>query len=148
MTRIFLLCVFFLGIVITSFSQNGIETGIRIGNSPGRSPGLGVDATFGFSKHGRIHPSLYGLNNGVGIGLYLDRLIDFGERFRLYPGIGPEFYFDQNFEMGIAANLGMEYAFKFPLTLGFDYRPTFTFVSRTDLYTENWAFTLRYRLKD
>ncbi|UTW63325.1 hypothetical protein KFE98_03975 [bacterium SCSIO 12741] len=146
--RIILISVFFLGSVLSSFGQNGIEAGIRIGNSPGRSPGVGIDGTMGLSAHTRMHPSFYWLNNGIGVGLYLDRLFDFGKRFRLYPGIGPEFYFDQNFEMGIAANMGFEYAFEFPITFGFDYRPSFTFVNRTDLYTENWGFTLRYRLKD
>jgi hypothetical protein len=64
---------------------------------------------------------------------------------KFYPGVGPEFYFGDNFNMGIAGNFGAEYTFNFPLTVGIDYRPGFMITDGFRGYGKNWGITARFR---
>ena len=67
------------------------------------------------------------------------------KRFKFYPGIGPEFYFGNDFNLGIAGDFGVEYSFKFPLTIGIDWRPGFMVTDSFNSYTNNWGFLARFR---
>ena len=127
--------------VTLSSAQSAFEAGIRAGHD------VGIDATFPLSKAPRLHTSLY-FSHDFAIGTYLDWLfsLDGGpEGLKFYPGVGPDFFFGDEFNVGIAGNFGIEYTFDFPLTVGFDYRPGFMITNKFNSYTRNWGFTARFR---
>jgi hypothetical protein len=77
-----------------SNAQSAFEAGVRIGND------LGIDATFPLSKAPRLHTSFY-FKNDFAFGTYLDWLFSLEggpQGLKFYPGVGPEFYFGDNFE--------------------------------------------------
>jgi len=125
----------------SSFAQSAFEAGLRYGEE------FAIDATFPLSKAPRLHTTFY-LEGDFAIGTYLDWLfsLDGGPQgLKFFPGVGPEFYFGDNFNLGIAANLGVEYSFKFPLTIGIDYRPGFMITDSFKGYSNNWGIVARFR---
>ena len=133
--------IFSLMIISKTNAQSAFEAGIRAGKE------FAIDATFPLSKAPRLHTSFY-LTHDFAIGTYLDWLfsLDGGPQgLKFYPGAGPEFFFGDDFNVGIAGNFGVEYSFDFPLTVGFDYRPGFMITDGFRSYTSNWGFTARFR---
>lgn len=133
--------IFVFGISLNSNAQSAFEAGIRFGDK------FAIDATFPLSKAPRIHTTFY-LGGDFSFGTYLDWLFTLegsSSGLKFYPGVGPEFYFGNDFDMGIAANLGAEYTFKFPLTVGFDWRPGFMITDGFKGYARNWGFMARFR---
>lgn len=138
---ILIIVIFGLFIVNKTSAQSAFEAGVRIGDD------FGVDATFPLSKAPRLHTSFYFKDN-FSFGTYLDWLfsLDGGPQgLKFYPGIGPEFYFGDDFNLGIAGNFGAEYSFKIPLTVGIDYRPGFMVTNGFKFYSDNWGITARFR---
>jgi len=130
-----------LTIILNSKAQSAFEAGVRFGDD------IGVDATFPLSKAPRLHTSFY-FKDDFAFGTYLDWLfsLDGGPQgLKFYPGVGPEFFFGEDFNMGIAGNFGAEYSFKFPLTVGIDYRPGFMITDGFNGYFQNWGITARFR---
>jgi len=123
-------------------AQSAFEAGLRYGDE------FAIDATFPLSKAPRLHTTFY-LEGDFSFGTYFDWLfsLDGGPQgLKFFPGVGPEFYFgDNDFNMGIAGNFGVEYSFKFPLTVGIDYRPGFMITDGFKGYTNNWGFIARFR---
>ena len=130
-----------IGICLTSKAQSAFEAGIRYGDE------FAIDATFPLSKAPRLHTTFY-FEGDFSFGTYLDWLftLDGGsKRLKFFPGIGPEFYFGNDFDLGIAGDFGVEYSFKFPLTIGIDWRPGFMVTDSFKGYTNNWGLTARFR---
>ena len=124
-----------------SKAQSAFEAGIRYGDQ------FAIDATFPLSKAPRLHTTFY-VENDFAFGTYLDWLfaLDGGPTgLKFYPGVGPEFFFGDDFDMGIAGNFGVEYSFRIPLTVGIDYRPGFMITNKFKSYTNNWGITARFR---
>ena len=122
-------------------SQSNWEIGARFGNT------WGLDVTIPFAAP-RLHPAVY-FGNNIAVGTYFDWLFalegdPYGLKF--YPGVGPEFYFGDNFNMAAAGNFGMEYSFKFPLTIGFDWRPRFMLTDQFKFNGNNWGVIARFRI--
>ena len=137
---IIFLCIHF-GFSFSSKAQSAFEVGIRYGEQ------FSIDATFPLSKAPRLHTAFY-VENDFAFGTYLDWLfsLDGGPTgLKFYPGVGPEFFFGDDFDMGIAGNFGVEYSFGFPLTVGIDYRPGFMITNKFKSYTSNWGITARFR---
>lgn len=133
--------ILFTFIHSTTSAQSAIEAGVRIGDD------FGLDATFPLSKAPRLHTSFYFKDN-FSFGTYLDWLfsLDGGPQgLKFYPGVGPEFYFGNDFNFGIAGDFGVEYSFKFPLTVGIDWRPGFMVTNNFKGYSGNWGVTARFR---
>ena len=89
--------------------------------------------------------------DNFGIGTYFDwmfALTDGPSGLKFYPGPGPEFFFENDFDFNIAGDFGVEYSFKFPLTIGFDWIPGFAVTNDFDFYTGNWGIMARYRFKE
>ncbi len=123
-----------------SYSQAGWEVGGRFGEL------ISIDATIPLGISPRLHPSLY--LDYFGFGTYFDwmfALNDGPAGLKFYPGVGPEFFFEHVFDFNIAGNFGVEYAFDFPLTVGFDWRPALNLTNDVDFRTGNWGFTARFR---
>lgn len=135
--------IVFLGVLglQESHAQQGLELGLRIGDD------IAADATMPIGKEPRLHSTVY--FDHFGIGAYLDWLFRLSEgpaNLRFYPGVGPEMYFDDEFDLAIAGNFGVEWAFsEIPLTVGFDWRPALRLTHDTDFLTKNWGFTARFR---
>ncbi len=97
---------------------------------------VSVDFTIPF-KAPRIHAAAYFGNNNFGLGGYFDWMFALNEGpagLKFYPGVGPEFYFGNNFDVAVAGDFGAEYSFDFPLTVGMDWRPRISFANNTGFY--------------
>ena len=141
MKRVFLLAVF----TISFFSfVNAQEVGIRVGDVSGGN--VAVDAVFSLGEFSRIHADV-SFGNGVGI----DALWDFlyrplsGEAFHWYVGAGPYAFIGDPFQLGIVAEVGLEYRFNsVPLVLGADWRPWFRLIDNTDIGFGGFGVNLRW----
>jgi len=121
--------------------QSNWEIGARFGNK------VSIEATIPF-KAPRLHPAFYFGNDPV-FATYFDWLFSMqGDPygFKFYPGVGPEFYFGNTFDIAVAGDFGIEYSFKFPLTIGFDWRPNFMLTDGFKYNGNNWGFTARFRI--
>jgi hypothetical protein len=98
----------------------------------------------------RFHPSVY--FDRFGVGGYFDWLFAISngpQGLKLYPGLGPEVWFgnnkNNNVDVDIAGNFGIEYSFDFPLTIGFDWRPGFRVTDNMKWKSGNWGIMARFR---
>ena len=109
---------------------------------------IAVDATIPIGAAPRFHPALY-ITDRWGIGGYFDwmfALSDGPSGLKFYPGVGPEFFFENSFDFHIAGDFGVEYSFDFPLTIGFDWRPGFKVTEDFKGKASNWGFIARFRI--
>ena len=122
--------------------MQGIELGVRLGAFSGG--GAAVDATFPLSKN-RIHADLGFYSSGVGVAAFFDWSFPIEAGFSFYPGVGAEMGIGDPFVIGVGGELGFEYAFKIPLTIGLDWRPTFIFGGETGFGYSSFGLNIRYR---
>ena len=126
-------------------AQSNWEVGLRFGED------FAIDATFPISTKPRLHVSTYfGDSHGsdFGLGAYFDWMfsLDGGPTgLKFYPGVGPEMYFGDNFNIGVAGDFGAEYSFDFPLTIGVDWRPGIMFTNDIGVHAGNWGIMARFR---
>ena len=121
-------------------AQSNLEAGIRLGKY------ISFDATIPVGLAPRLHPAIY--LDRFGIASYLDWMFvipDGPEGLKFYPGLGPEFWFEGDFDFDIAGNFGVEYSFDFPLTVGLDWRPSFRTTDNFDFRAGNVGVTARFR---
>ena len=139
----FLFSAFLLVLVnLESKAQSNWEAGLRFGD-----PGVAIDATIPISAKPRLHAAAY-LTGRFGLGAYFDWMfsMDGGPTgLKFYPGVGPEFYFENGFDMSVAGDFGAEYSFDFPLTIGIDWRPGFMVTDGFDFNANNWGILARFR---
>lgn len=136
------LFLLFLGASTDLRAQANWEVGMRFGDN------IAVDATIPVGLSPRLHPAVY-ITDRFGVGGYFDwmfALSDGPTGLKFYPGIGPEFFFEHDFAFHIAGDFGAEYSFKFPLTVGFDWRPGFAVTESFKWKSSNWGITARFRL--
>ncbi len=129
----------------TSTAQSNFELGLRVGDQPGSS--VAFDMTIPIDAAPRLHPTLYLANGGVGIGAYFDwmfAVVNGPTGLKIYPGVGPELFLFNDVEFGASGDFGVEYTFEFPLTIGLDWRPGFTFTDGLDFHTNNFGFMARF----
>jgi hypothetical protein len=121
-------------------AQANWEAGMRFGNN------ISAELTMPLAASPRFHPAVY--FDRFGIGGYFDWMFALSggpTGLKFYPGVGPEFWFGNNFDFSIAGDFGVEYSFEFPLTIGFDWRPGFMITDGFDFKTSNWGFSARFR---
>jgi len=132
-------------LLITSFNlsaQSNWEAGVRFGDN------FSIDATIPIGATPRLHPAVY--FDRFGVATYFDwmfALSDGPTGLKFYPGVGPEFFFQDRFDFAVAGNFGVEYAFEFPMTIGFDWRPGFRLTNGSKWKSDNWGIIVRYRFK-
>ncbi len=122
-------------------AQSNWEAGIRFGDH------FAIDATIPISAKPRLHAAAY-FGNDLTLGAYFDWMFSMEggpTGLKFYPGVGPEFYFGTDFNIGIAGDFGAEYSFDFPLTVGLDWRPGFMITDGGNLYSGNWGIIARFR---
>ena len=137
-----LLCLLQCSMVLCSAQ----EVGVRFGNVSGGN--VAVDAVFSTTKFSRIHTDI-SFGDGVGIDLIWDfhykRLGN--EAFNWYIGLGPYSFLGSPFELGLVAEIGLEYHFKgVPLAIGGDWRPYLRIIDNTDLGWGGFGFNVRFVL--
>ena len=138
--------VFIAGIAIDSKAQSNWEAGIRFGQD------FAIDATIPLSAKPRLHAAAYfgsdHPKSDFGLAGYFDWMfsLDGGPTgLKFYPGVGPEVFFGDNFNIGVAGDFGVEYSFDFPLTIGIDWRPGVMFTNDIGFHSSNWGFVARFR---
>jgi hypothetical protein len=122
-------------------AQSNWEIGARFGDN------FSIDMTIPLAASPRLHPAVY-IDNNVAVGAYFDWLFALQggpNGLKFYPGVGPELYFYDGFDMAVAGDFGVEYSFDFPLTIGFDWRPHFMLTNNFKFYSNNWGIFARFR---
>ena len=136
-----LVILILIGFVPELKAQSNWEAGVRFGDN------FSVDLTIPLAASPRLHPAIY--FDRFGIGTYFDWMFALSggpTGLKFYPGVGPEFYFENDFDFHIAGNFGAEYSFDFPLTIGFDWRPGFRVTEGFGFKSGNWGFSARFRI--
>ena len=135
-------------IVLSAFvilSQVGFsqEVGVRFGDVLGNN--IAVDGIFNTGKFNRLHADV-SFGDGVGVEVLWDFLYRplSGEAFKWYVGGGVSSLIDDPFWLGISGEVGLEYVFKFPLSLSADWRPTFYFIDDTDFRSGGFGVNARW----
>lgn len=121
------------------------EVGIRFGDALGNN--VALDAVFGTGAS-RIHADLTFGSLGVGVEVLWDVLYkQLGTSpLNWYVGVGPSALIGDPFLLGVAGELGLEYAIEgAPITIGADWRPVFTLIEDTDFYAGGFGLNVRYR---
>ena len=143
---------FLIVVFLTSFlmltsnklnAQSNWEAGLRFGDN------WSAEATIPIGTTPRLRPVVY--FDRFGIATYFDwmfALSDGPTGLKFFAGVGPEFYFGNRTDVAVAADLGVEYAFKFPLTIGFDWRPGVRLTNDVTGKTNNWGIVARFRFKE
>lgn len=122
-------------------AQASWEVGVRFGDRGS------VEATIPVGLAPRLQPAVY-FYDRFGIAGYFDwmfKLNDGPSGLKFFPGVGPEFFFEGDFDFAVAGNFGVEYAFDFPLTIGFDWRPAIFLTNSNGFYGGNWGLSARFR---
>ncbi len=141
MKKILLICGFCV-LALTSYSQ---EVGVRFGDALGNN--VALDAVFGTGAS-RIHADLTFGGAGVGIEVLWDLIYNpLGETpLNWYIGVGPSALLGDPFLLGVAGELGLEWAIEdVPITIGADWRPVFILIEDTDFSAGGFGLNVRYR---
>lgn len=139
-TRIALIFCFFLAQASLTKAQSNWEAGIRIADN------IGIDMTIPIAAEPRLHPTVY--LDRFGVGAYFDWMFGLSggpSGLKFYPGFGPEFFFEGDFDFRLAGDFGVEYTFDFPLTVGIDWRPAIQLTEEQDFFSGNWGLMARFR---
>jgi len=124
------------------YAQNNWEVGLRFGDN------VSVDGTVPIAHAPRLHAAVYLDRFGVAAyGNWVFNLGDGPKNLRFYAGAGPEIFIEHQFDLALAGDLGVEWAFdEVPITVGFDWRPSFRLTNGADFNTRNWGFVARFML--
>jgi len=141
--------IFVVSLNFETQAQSNWEAGIRFGND------FAIDATIPISARPRLHAAAYfgdvfgnQYGNDFGLAAYFDWMFSLEGSptgLKFYPGVGPEIFFGDNFNFGVAGDFGVEYSFDFPLTIGLDWRPGVIFTNDIGFHSGNWGLIARFR---
>lgn len=134
--------IFVLVFSFESKAQSNWEVGLRFGD-----PTAAIDATIPLAAKPRLHLAAY-LSSNFAIGGYFDWMFSLEggpTGLKFYPGVGPEFWFGNEFDLAIAGDLGVEYSFDFPLSIFFDWRPGFVVTDGFNFRGNNVGIGARFR---
>lgn len=121
------------------------EVGIRFGGVNGGG-GAAIDAVFGTGSS-RIHADLGFYGGGIGVDVLWDLIYKplGGEAFYWYLGPGVTTYIGDDFWLGAAAELGLEYRFNtVPIVIGLDWRPTFWIIDESRFGADSFGLNVRW----
>ena len=121
---------------------SGYELGLRFGDTYGGEAAL--DAMIPFYGN-RIHANLSFHHNGIiAAGLYNWRF-PIGNGFTFYPGAGGVVSVGETLLLGVAGEIGAEYSFDIPLTIGLDWRPVLGILNTSGFGADGFGLNIRYR---
>lgn len=143
--QIILLLFLPIGIFTTAFAQkfnNGYELGIRLGDTYGSS--AAIDAMIPLNG-ARIHADASFWDGGITIAALYNWQFPLGNNFWFYPGAGGIINTFGEFNLGAAGEVGAEYRFDIPLTIGLDWRPVIGLVNAKGFHGDSFGLNVRYR---
>ncbi len=123
--------------------KNGYELGVRFGDTYGSS--LVIDGMIPIGS-GRIHADLSFWDDGLTLAGLYNWQFPVVESLYFYPGVGATLS-TAGSEVGIGAvgEVGLEYKFKFPLSIGLDWRPVIGLVNYSGFHADGLGLNVRYR---
>ncbi len=122
---------------------SNFELGVRIGSWGGG--GASVDMVFKLAEN-RIHGDLGFFKDAFTAEAYYDWNFPIVDNLSFYPGPGAGVAFtNDGFVLGIGGELGIEYAFDFPLSIGLDWRPMIMLFNSSGFGYNNAGLNIRYR---
>jgi len=133
-------------LVITSLNSQaqteGMEIGLRFS-----STSVGVDFAMPLLLNSkRLHANASFLNRGFSLTGFYDWQFPFADGFFMYAGPGTKVGIQSNVvDLAIGGEIGFEYQFIFPLTIGIDYEPMLK-ITNSIGYVDNWNLNARWRL--
>ena len=133
--------VAFVTLPCISHAQASWELGVRYGDRGS------VEATIPLGIAPRIKPVFF-FTDEIGAGAYLDWMFKISEEpsgLKFFPGVGAEMFFEYDFDFAATGDFGVEYAFKFPITVGLDWRPSIFFTNSRGFEADHWGFSARFR---
>jgi hypothetical protein len=143
MKKCIILFLMFFGLMGYTKAQ---EIGVRFGEVIGGN-NVAIDGLFATGKFSRVHADV-SFGNGVGV----DALWDFvyrplgDEAFMWYAGVGVSTFLGDPFLLGVPGEIGLEYKFKFPMSISLDWRPTLIIIENTDFEISYAGLNIRYVL--
>ncbi len=141
MTRTLIVFAIIVGSVSLSRAQ---ELGVRFGDVSGGN--VAIDGIFSTGQFSRLHADV-SFGHGVGVDVLWDFLYRplSGEALKWYVGAGPYIWADDPFWLGLAGEVGLEYAFDaIPVSLSLDWRPAISIIETTDFHAGGFGFNVRY----
>jgi hypothetical protein len=148
MRKVFGVFLFFLLMLSNTESMaqrrlpGGFELGLRLGDTYGGSAALdAVLPVYGDRLHGNLSVNH---NNLIVAGLY-DWLFPVGNGFLFYPGVGGIMSIGDEVSIGVAGEVGFEYRFDIPLSIGLDWRPILGIVNADGFTADGFGLNIRYR---
>ena len=142
-TRVILIfAALFFGAITTQAQELGLRFGQINGND------VALDAIFSTGEFSRVHGNLSFGQNGLGLDALWNPIYDDipDTDFKWYAGFGPSVYLSDDFRLGAAGEVGVEYAFsEVPITLGLDFRP-YLFLVEVTVFRAGFGFNARWRL--
>ena len=144
MKKLVFLFVAVLFISLSSNAQNrSYELGVRIGGYGG--VGAAVDGIMTLGEKNRLHGDLGFFSDALSVSAFYDWMFPIEEGFSFYPGVGAEMIIGDAFVLAIGGELGFEYAFKFPLSIGLDWRPSIRLIDDSGFGYDSFGLNIRYR---
>ena len=138
--------LFFAALLFGAITTQAQELGLRFGHINGND--VALDGIFSTGEFSRVHGNLSFGQNGLGLDALWNPIYDDipDTDFKWYAGFGPSVYLSDNFRLGAAGEVGVEYAFsEVPITLGLDFRPYLFLVEVTE-FRAGVGFNARWRL--
>ena len=141
--------LFILSTLFTMHNLSAQEIGIRFGSSL-IGNNVAIDGLFSIGEYSRVHTDLTFSDNGVGAAALwnfsFEPINDFPD-LHWYIGAGPFTVIGDDFDLGVAGEIGIEYEFlDLPLTIGLDWRPGFEIIDNTDFHATGFGLNVRYQL--
>ncbi len=118
------------------------ELGLRLGDTYGGS--AAVDAMLPLAGN-RLHADLSFHHDGLILAGLYDWGFPIAPGFIFYPGVGGIVYIGDVFRLGVTGELGLEYAFDIPLSIGLDWRPIITIIDEGGFSGDGFGLNIRYR---
>ena len=140
MKKLLMIIATFMLLATTVSAQ---ELGVRFGDATGGN--VAIDGVFELGSWSRVHGDV-SFGDGVGVDLLWDFIYKplSGEAFNWYAGVGAFAWIGDPFQLGVIGELGLEYRFKFPLSLSVDWRPSFRIIDNTDFSVSGFGLNVRY----
>lgn len=122
---------------------SNFELGVRLGSWGGA--GASVDGVYNMQKN-RIHADLGLFKNTLTIEGFYDWSFPIVDNLSFYPGVGAGLALhNEGIILGIGGELGFEYKFDFPISIGLDWRPMVFFVNSPGFGYNCGGLNIRYR---
>ncbi len=136
-----------LASLFTMYNISAQEIGIRFGS--GLENNVAIDGILSVGEYNRVHADVTFSKNGIGAAALwnftFEPINDFPD-LHWYMGAGPFAVIGDDFDLGVAGEIGIEYQFlDIPLIIGLDWRPAFELIDHTSFSARGFGLNVRYQ---